>query len=357
MALPLVVRRNDFRLTDDERVFPGSVADYLAAACTHETVRAAEPLGFDARLWRALTGQGVVEAARGPDEDGTAGLVQGALIAEACGTYTAPVPYMETVAVARLLGRIDVVAATELGAEVTSGRKVVGFAPGSALSGWPQLIASGAIADAVIGLLGDDLVLLERQHEVPQVAVQGHLPAGWWGPGMASVTRLLAGDRARAAFSLARDEYLVLTGSALAGLGAASLDQAAGFARDRTTRGVPIGALQGVSHPLAECKVAIEGARQTARKAAWFCEHEPAADPKLPAVAFIAAARAADRACRVAMHVNGGMGVMVDGEPARYLLRSKSWAAVVARIPDVQLELANVLRSARYQDVVYPSML
>jgi len=57
------------------------------------------------------------------------------------------------------------------------------------------------------------------------------------------------------------------------------------------------------------------------------------------------------------MHVNGGMGVMADSESARYLLRSKSWAAVVARIPDVQLELANVLRSPRYQEVVYPSML
>jgi len=357
MSLPLLVRRNDFRITDDECSFPDSVSDYLTSACTHDLVRAAEPLGFDSALWQSLTGMGVVEAAQAAGGEQASGLLQGALIAEACGKFTAPVPYMETVAAARLLARIDAPVAADLSADLNAGRTIAGLAPGSALTGWPQLVASGAIAAAVIGLIGDDLVLLERYRDVPRVAVQGNLPAGWWAPDMASATSLLTGDQARTAFARARGEYMVLTASALAGLGGASLDQAAAFARERTTRGVPIGALQGISHPLVECKVAIEGARQTARKAAWFCDHEPAADPKLPAVAFIAAARAAERACRTAMHVNGGMGVMADSPSARYLLRSKSWAAVVARIGDVQLELANVLRSPRYQDVVYPSML
>jgi alkylation response protein AidB-like acyl-CoA dehydrogenase len=357
MPMPLVVRRNDFRLTDDESSFPSSVSDYLASACTHERVAEAEPLGFDAALWQSLTQMGVVEAAQASDADPASGLLQGALIAEACGQFTAAVPYAEAVAVARLLTAARAPGAGDLGLDVISGRAVVGLASGSRLGGWPQLVGSGAIASGVLGLLEGDLVLLRQDDRVPQVPVQGNLPAAWWGPEMSTVTGLLAGAEAEVAFARARSEYMVLTASALSGLGAASLGQAAAFARDRTTKGVPIGALQGVSHPLAECKVAVEGARQTARKAAWFCEHEPAADPKLPAIAFIAAARAADRACRTAMHVNGGMGVMADSESARYLLRSKSWPAIVARIPDVQLELANVLRSPRYQDVVYPSML
>jgi alkylation response protein AidB-like acyl-CoA dehydrogenase len=357
MSLPLVVRGNDFRLTDDESLFPSSVADFLASACTPDLVKKAEPLGFDPALWQALTGMGAVEAAQTSDGDAAGGLLQGTLVSEACGKFTAPVPYMEAVVASRLLAAVGAPDALALSNEVTSGRTIVGFASESAVAGWPQLVASGSIAHAVIGMDGDDLVLLERREEAPQVAVQGNLPAGWWEPGMATVTRLHTGDSARATFARVRSEYLVLTASVLAGLGAATLDQAAAFARDRTTKGVPIGALQGVSHPLVECKVAIEGARHTARKAAWFCEYEPAADPKLPFIAFAAAARAADRACRSAMHVNGGMGVMVDSESARYLLRSRSWAAVVARLPDIQLELAAILRSPRYQDVVYPSML
>ena len=55
MALPLVVRRNDFRLTDDERLFPGSVAEYLASACTHETASAPAPV-IDSRTRRPSSG-------------------------------------------------------------------------------------------------------------------------------------------------------------------------------------------------------------------------------------------------------------------------------------------------------------
>jgi alkylation response protein AidB-like acyl-CoA dehydrogenase len=108
---------------------------------------------------------------------------------------------------------------------------------------------------------------------------------------------------------------------------------------------------------LVDGKIGVEGARHTARKAAWFCEFDPEGDPKLPSVAFIAASRAADRACRTAMHVCGGMGVMVDGEAARYFLRCKTWSAVVADLADVHLDLAAVLRRPRYQNAAYPSML
>jgi alkylation response protein AidB-like acyl-CoA dehydrogenase len=357
MSLPLVIRRTDFGLTEDERSFPDSVNDYLRTVSTRERVSAAEPLGYDADLWKELTHQGAVEAGLSEDTGGAGSLVQATLIAEAIGRHTAPVPYTESVVVARLLARVGSPESLSLSEQVASGQTIVGFASASGTGGWPQLVSTGAIADIVVGMVDGDLVSLARGGEVAQVPVQGALPTGWWGPQMATATTILAGDDAAAAFRRARDEYLTLTASALAGLGAATLDQAAVFAKDRTTRGVPIGSLQGVSHPLVTCKVAVEGARQTARKAAWFGEFESEANPKLPAVAFIAAARAADNASRAAMHVNGGMGVMVDSESARYLLRSKSWAAVVARVPDVQLELAEILRSPRYQNVIYPSML
>ena len=47
-----------------------------------------------------------------------------------------------------------------------------------------------------------------------------------------------------------------------------ALEQAAAYAREREVWGTPIGAHQGVAHPLAEAKIELELARLMTRKAA-----------------------------------------------------------------------------------------
>jgi alkylation response protein AidB-like acyl-CoA dehydrogenase len=100
-----------------------------------------------------------------------------------------------------------------------------------------------------------------------------------------------------------------ITGAALCvGIARHALGQAARYANDRKVWDTPIGAHQGVSHPLAQAKIETELAALMTQKAAWL--H----DMGLPAgeasnMAKYAAAEAALNAINAAMQTHGGNGV------------------------------------------------
>jgi alkylation response protein AidB-like acyl-CoA dehydrogenase len=100
-----------------------------------------------------------------------------------------------------------------------------------------------------------------------------------------------------------------ITGAALCvGIARYALARAARYANEREVWGRPIGAHQGVAHPLAKARIETELAALMTRKAAWL--H----DRGLPAgeesnMAKYAAAEAAIAACDAAMQTHGGNGV------------------------------------------------
>jgi alkylation response protein AidB-like acyl-CoA dehydrogenase len=100
-----------------------------------------------------------------------------------------------------------------------------------------------------------------------------------------------------------------ITGAALCvGIARYALAKAARYANEREVWGKPIGAHQGVSHPLAKARIETELAALMTRKAAWL--H----DQGLPAgeesnMAKYAAAEAAIAATDAAMQTHGGNGV------------------------------------------------
>ncbi|MBW0115397.1 acyl-CoA dehydrogenase family protein [Pseudonocardia abyssalis] len=103
-----------------------------------------------------------------------------------------------------------------------------------------------------------------------------------------------------------------ITGAALCvGIARHALDQAASYATTRTVWDTPIGAHQGVSHPLAKAKIETELAALMTRKAAWL--H----DRGLPAgeasnMAKYAAAEAAIAAVDAAIQSHGGNGLATE---------------------------------------------
>ncbi|HEY4993658.1 MAG TPA: acyl-CoA dehydrogenase family protein, partial [Nakamurella sp.] len=103
-----------------------------------------------------------------------------------------------------------------------------------------------------------------------------------------------------------------ITAAALGvGIGRYAVDAAADYARTREVWGRPIGAHQGVSHPLARAKIGVELAALMTAKAAWL--H----DNGLPAgeaanMAKYAAAEAAITAVDAAIQVHGGNGLSVE---------------------------------------------
>jgi alkylation response protein AidB-like acyl-CoA dehydrogenase len=103
-----------------------------------------------------------------------------------------------------------------------------------------------------------------------------------------------------------------ITGAAQAcGLGRYALDKASAYAVERRVWDVPIGAHQGVSHPLAMAKIELELARVMTLKAAWLYDTE--GDPGEAAnMAKYAAAEASLHALDQAIQTHGGNGLATE---------------------------------------------
>lgn len=92
------------------------------------------------------------------------------------------------------------------------------------------------------------------------------------------------------------------------GIGRFALEAAADYARSRSVWGTPIGAHQGVSHPLAQAKIDVELAALMLTKAAWL--HDRGDDAAAASnMAKAAAADAAVAAVDAAIQAHGGNGL------------------------------------------------
>ncbi len=102
-----------------------------------------------------------------------------------------------------------------------------------------------------------------------------------------------------------------ITGAALCvGIARHVLRAAARYAGERQVWSVPIGAHQGVSHPLAKAKIETELAALMTRQAAWQHDHDEAGESAN--MAKYAAAEAALAACDAAIQTHGGNGVATE---------------------------------------------
>ena len=106
-----------------------------------------------------------------------------------------------------------------------------------------------------------------------------------------------------------------ITGASLCnGIARFALDRAAAYANERSVWDVPIGAHQGIAHPLAAAKIDVELARLMTAKAAFL--HDTEADPRGVAeaanMAKYASAEAAARALDTAIQTHGGNGLAAE---------------------------------------------
>jgi alkylation response protein AidB-like acyl-CoA dehydrogenase len=95
------------------------------------------------------------------------------------------------------------------------------------------------------------------------------------------------------------------------GIGRYALDKAAAYARERTVWSTPIGAHQGISHPLAKAKIEVELARLMTQKAAWLHDHDLEAG-EAANMAKYAAAEACLGALDQAIQTHGGNGLATE---------------------------------------------
>jgi hypothetical protein len=119
------------------------------------------------------------------------------------------------------------------------------------------------------------------------------------------------------------------------GSGRFALDKAVGYVRERTVWDVPIGAHQGVAHPLAQAKVEIELAKLMMQKAATLCDGgDDIAAGEAANIAKYAAAEASVRAVDQAIQSLGGSSMTQE-----FGLASMLATARVGRIAPVSREM------------------
>ncbi|MEV6522807.1 acyl-CoA dehydrogenase family protein [Longispora sp. NPDC051575] len=119
------------------------------------------------------------------------------------------------------------------------------------------------------------------------------------------------------------------------GMARQALDTAVDYARTRTVWQGPIGAHQGIAHPLAVCAIELEQARLLTQKAAWLYDAgDDEGTGEAANMAKYAAAEAAARIVDQSIQTLGGNGLSVDYGIAALLVASR-----VARVAPVSREM------------------
>lgn len=314
--------------SEEQAALRGTLRDFLEKESPPAAVRAAEPLGFDPVLWRKVCELGLPSIAVPLERGGGgAGWLELAIAAEALGQYLAPVPLIETAVAGGLTGlapdeRVATLALSPVTGEVA------------------RLVPAGAVADLVVVLRGEELLLVE-QPDKPAAAVPnlGAMPlADCVIPQDAVV--LDRGPSAVAAWRRAVGQWRLLTAAALAGLAERALAIGVGYVLQRRAFGVLIGSFQTVQHRLADHATAVDGARLLAYKAAWALDSGLPSAGFLAQAAFLFAAETAFATASDSLHVHGGYGYTLEYDIQLYFRRAKAWALVAGDIRDGYVMLA-----------------
>src|SRR5260221_11771958 len=98
----IAIRRNDYSLSPEQEEVRELFADFFKNEVPSTRVRAAEPVGFDQRLWKQLSDVGAISMGL-PESDGGASspMIDLTLVAEQYGRSLAPVPLVEATVAAR----------------------------------------------------------------------------------------------------------------------------------------------------------------------------------------------------------------------------------------------------------------
>jgi alkylation response protein AidB-like acyl-CoA dehydrogenase len=319
-----VLRHNSFTLEEERAALRDVFRTFFEKQCPSERVRAAEPVGWDPKLWEELAELRAVAMAVPVSAGGDgAGLVELSLVCEEMARRAAPVPLVETLVGARLLARVGGDTAGSLLDAVLEGA-VVTVAPGAPAAGGRVLTPAGAAASFVLAQRGDDLVCIELPEPLEHVENLGSAPLAWCD--LSAGVPLATGGHARELLEAMGRDWRILSAAALVGLGEAALGEGVQYAKDRHAFGVPIGTFQAVAHALVDAAIGVTSARRLTWKAAWFADHDPEAAGALPSMAFLHASESAEQAASTSIHTQGGFGFTLESDVQLYYRRAKAWS-------------------------------
>lgn len=314
--------------SEDQEALVALVRSFLEKEVPTARVRAAEPLGFDAALWRALSELGVTGMTLSTVQGETgASLLDCALVAEALGAHLTPVPFAEFVAGRAALAFVGA-PRSALPEEGSEHAPALTLALRPARDGIFSLVPAGAVATRVVGLDGDELVLVEagpgEWANAPKTL--GDSPLAHRSVVGSGRIVLARGAAARDAYGRALDVWRVLSAAALSGLATRALEIGVAYATAREQFGVPIGSFQALAHRLADVAAAVEGARVLVREAAWAADQGERCASTLASAAYLFAGETAQQSAGESLHVHGGYGFTLEYDIQLFYRRAKAWA-------------------------------
>jgi alkylation response protein AidB-like acyl-CoA dehydrogenase len=352
--------------TGEQQALRAWMRDFFEKESPPAVVRAAEPLGFDASLWRKVAGLGLAAIAVPEDRGGGgSGFVELAIAAELLGQFLAPVPLIEAATACSLLasyagegswGREGGWGREEgwgreggwgggraVLAQLVAGELLATLALQPSAGGVARLVPAGAVADLVVVLRGDELLLVEQPGQ-PAAAIPnlGAMPLADC-PIPADAVVLARGPQAVAAHRVAVQHWQLLTAAALAGLASRALDVGVGYVRQRRAFGVLIASFQTVQHRLADNATAIDGARLLAYEAAWAHDAGRPDAASLATMSLLFAAETAFKTASESLHFHGGYGYTLEYDVQLYFRRAKAWPLVAGDPRAAYAELARHL--------------
>jgi alkylation response protein AidB-like acyl-CoA dehydrogenase len=306
----------NLRLTEEQELLRDMFAELLATESSPDRVRR------------------VPEALGGSDTP----LLEACLVAEQAGRHLASAPLIESIVACGLLARIEHSVASSWLSRALAGEALVSFAPRPVGPNDTELVPGGAVADAVVALDGDALVLVERGSQTAALGNLGASPVGRWSlsASRTSGTRevLAQGEAATRAFEAAQEEWKLLSAAALIGLAQRAIEIAAAYATERTQFDRPIGAFQAIAHPLANCITDIEGGRLLLWRALTATARREPEAGALISMSYAWAARAASATVGPALHTHGGYGLSLEYDIQLYHRRAKTWSAYAGNPDD-----------------------
>ncbi|TDC74905.1 acyl-CoA dehydrogenase family protein [Actinomadura sp. 7K507] len=338
----------DLALSPEDRELAATLGAVLAKESSPDRVRAAEHLGFDARLWATLNEIGVPSIAFGADGEAvTAG--QLVLIAEQAGRHLASAPVVESLVTARLLQGCGTPAAKAIAARCAEGR-IATLVLHPAREPDTELAPAGAVADVVLSY--DDGLLAATVADAPMAAAAnlGGLPLADRDLTAGTIELVAKGEEARRAFETARQDWQLLTAAQLVGVAARALEIAVGYVRERHVFGRPVGSFQTVAHRLADHATAVDGARLLVQEAAWALDERAPRDRAVTTMAFCYAAEQAVAVTADALHYHGGYGFTAEYDIQLYYRRARAYPLVWGSVQREYQSLADQLFGERTGD-------
>ncbi len=347
--------------SEDQTALGDLVRQICHDHCSSAVVRQMEgdPLGYPPSLWAQFAAAGLTGTLVSESHGGTpVSMLENAAMHEQLGRALAPLPlFVSSVVCALALAHShNQVLQEALLPGIASGKLILtpawlepggGFAPaGVQLQATPTATGvqlSGSKRHVFFADAAGQLLVLARTGEEAEAIDLFLVPTDAPGlslereanmAGESQCLVLLEGVEAEDSQRLTRggsgwqlwqqvmSEAIILDAARAVGLAARALEITVAYASEREQFDQPIAAFQSISHYLADCSTAVEGARVLVYEAAWAHSH---GQPYrvLAAMAKLFACRTARDVTAKAQQIHGGIGFTLDYDIQLFFRRAK----------------------------------